>query len=305
MDVSDGSPAGFQLGLVEGWEIIELVQPTFTYIGLSDAPLVLATAHWRLGDMEHATGGLQLRAALRQVADGPHEAECRVSIYAIDRTNDPEHLQATLGKGGDPTDVVALPAGAAVRRTGRRPRSGNLPERFVHQFFVPVPGTYDEVVFLEFWSPSFEAEGTLRPHFEGLASSFEFTYAPTEAVFGDHWVESGTETVQLPKLQIGGLVRATFRGWPRRFTPIAHAAVALWLAAAVVIMSRVFVDADKGLGAIFDDIWGGAFLAFFGPCGYILDQYHDRGVYLLWLVMGGLFLWVAITCPEGRLGHLC
>lgn len=304
--MSDRTPAGFQLGLIEGWEIADLVDPTPAYIGLTDAPLVLATAHWRLGDIENAVGGLQLRASLSQVADErPARAECRVSVYAIDVDNGPGHLQATLMKDGDPTDVVALPAGAAVRRTGRRPGAGDLPERFVHHFFIPVPGTWNEVVFLEFSSPVFEAEGALRPHFEGLASSFEFTYADTEVVLGDQTFSSGTETVTYSQLQLGGLVRSTFRGWPRRFTPVAHAAVALWLAAAVVLMSRVVVDADDGLGAIFDDVWAGAFIAFFGLCGYVLDQYHDRGVYLLWLVLGALFLWVAITCPEGRLGHLC
>jgi hypothetical protein len=317
-------PTGLQLGLVEDWEIVDLVEPTIVRIGLSDAPFTLANAYWRLGDIEHATEGLQIRARLQRIVDGsPAEAECALSAYATDVDNDPDRLQAELTKGNDTTDRVALPAGPSIRRTGRRPPTGALPERFVHQFFIPVPGTDNEIAFLEFWSPTFQAESFFRPHFEGLASSFEFTYSHSEIVLDDDrgsesevLVESGSgiglihppvpdDQVPMPQLHMGRLVRSSLAGWPRRFTPLAHLAVVAWLVAALIIVSRVVADAGKGVGAVFDDLSGGAFIGFFGLVGYVFDQYHDRTVHLFWLACGVFLCWVAITCPEGRLGFIC
>ncbi|MDQ3945225.1 MAG: hypothetical protein M3357_08790, partial [Actinomycetota bacterium] len=266
----DPLPTGFQLGLMDDWEIVDLAEPTVLRIGLSDAPFTLANAHWRLGDIEHATEGLQIRARLKRIVDGsPAEAACVLSVYATDVDNDPDSLQAALTKGGDTTDRVALPAGTAVRRTGRRLAAGELPERFVHQFFIPVPGTDNELAFLEFWSPTFAAEGYLRPHFEGVASSFEFTYADSEIVLGNG-TASGSDVVPepaaagtwladqslrehqatVPQLRLGPLIRSAFAGWPRRFTALAHLAVTSWMAAAIVIASRVFADARRGPGAV-------------------------------------------------------
>lgn len=296
------APTGFQFGLPEDWEIGDLAEPTIARIGLSDAPFTLATAHWRLGDIERATEGQQVRARWRRMVGGsPAEAECSLAIYATDVDNAPDRLHAVLARAtGDTTDTVALPAGTAVRRTGRRPADGERPERFVHQFFIPVPGTANEITFLEFWSPTFAAEGFFRPHFEGIASSFEFSYQDPEVVI----VEGDDQGVE-PDIQMGPLIRSAFTGWPRRFTVLGHLAVATWMAAALVIAGRVFADADKGLGAIVDDLSSGAFLAFFAPVGYLVDQAHDRGMRLGWLVLGLFMLWVAITCPEGRLGYLC
>ncbi|MDQ3945871.1 MAG: hypothetical protein M3357_12110, partial [Actinomycetota bacterium] len=209
-------------------------------------------------------------------------------------------------------------------RTGRRLAAGELPQRFVHQFFIPVPGTDNEIAFLEFWSSTFEAEGYFRPHFEGLASSFEFTYADSEIVLGDDsafgsdvvpepaaagtWLADQSlrdHQATVPQFRLGPLIRSAFAGWPRRFTALAHLAVTSWMAAAIVIASRVFADARRGPGAVFDDISGGAMIGFFGLFGYVFDQHRGRDVLLFWLAGGVFLLWIAITCPEGRLGFVC
>lgn len=304
MGVSDLAPVGFELGLLEGWEIVPTTGSIDLQLGLSDQPTVLAQAHWRLADIERATGGEQLHARLRRIVDGsPVEAECSVSVYATDVDNDPVQIENELARTGESTDAVALPAGAAVRRTGRRPRAGQLPDRFVHQFFLPVPGSDSEIVFLEFWSPTLSAEGALRPQFEGIATSFEFTYGGTDA---PSWPISETAvTPDPPDLQMGRVIRSTLTGWAGRFTLLAHLAVATWLAAALVVLSRVAGDVDKGLGAVVDDVFGAAFLGCFGVVGYVFDQYHGREAHLIWLVIGAVFLWAAITCPEGKLAYIC
>ena len=294
------APTGYEFGLPEDWEIVDRAEGTVVGLGRSDGSYALANVHWRLGDIERATGGERVSARWVGTVDGaPAEAHCSLAVYATDVDDEPGRLLAALG-GSGPTDTVVLPVGTAVRRTGRRSADGERPERFVHQFFIPVPGTGNEIAFLEFWSPTFVAEGFFRPHFEGVASSFEFTYQAAEGVIID-----GDYQHLGPGFRMGPLVRAAFAGWPGRFSVLGHFSVATWMAAALVVAGRVFADADSGLVAIVDDLYSGAFLAFFALVGYVIDQVHDRGGRLAWLGLGLVLLWVAITCPEGELGNLC
>ena len=77
-------------------------------------------------------------------------------------------------------DVVELDAGPAVRRTGRA--LGSLPgldrpvEFLSRQYYLPVPGSSDEIVVLNFTSPSTALEEELNGLFDSIARSFLFTY---------------------------------------------------------------------------------------------------------------------------------
>lgn len=78
-------------------------------------------------------------------------------------------------------DVVELDGGLAVRRTGRAreplPGSDRPIELLSRQYYVPVPGSGDEIVVLGFTSPNTELEGELNGLFDSIARSFVFTYA--------------------------------------------------------------------------------------------------------------------------------
>ena len=77
-------------------------------------------------------------------------------------------------------DVVELDAGLAVRRTGRaRERLPGLDrptEVLSRQYYVPVPGSGDEIVVLGFTSPNTDLEEELNGLFDSIARSFVFTY---------------------------------------------------------------------------------------------------------------------------------
>ena len=77
-------------------------------------------------------------------------------------------------------DVVELDSGVAVRRTGRArerlPGSDGATELLSRQYYIPVPGSGDQIVVLGFTSPNTDLEEELSDLFDSVARSFVFTY---------------------------------------------------------------------------------------------------------------------------------
>jgi hypothetical protein len=147
--------------------------------------LVALPEGW-VGWSAEAAPGVAYQAALLSRSDGSDRAQVEASLAIVFQTvagsNDPSALLEQLAGAGDGVDaeLVDLPAGPAVRRSGRRsdgPANGGTPgESFARQYYVPVPGTTDQVAVLSFaTSPDREAEMSVV--FDRVARAFTFTSA--------------------------------------------------------------------------------------------------------------------------------
>jgi hypothetical protein len=111
----------------------------------------------------------------------PVQASLTIGFHDVDGANDPGSMVSELGAGDRRVDIVALDAGEAVRRRGRRRRlfpGAEEPVEFAsHQYFLRVPSTADQVALLSFATPTLALDEDLGGLFESMAQSFTFTWA--------------------------------------------------------------------------------------------------------------------------------
>jgi hypothetical protein len=300
-------PTGFELALPETWEVVERPPRDRVHITLGDAPVALAGASCHLRKVDKAKHGTCLRARYLDVVGAvPSEATLTIGFYSIGTSNDPAAMLSELSDGDAPDrlELVELPAGVAVRRTGRQAGS-----QLVHQIYLPVPGTSDEVAFFGFSSPTVDREAQLRELFDGVGTGLSFTWSDQ---LSEQWeppagIDSGT-TAALPtagpaggepKVKVSAVLRSAFGGWPGRFGPVAHLAVGLWVLAAAVYLGQAVAALNDGASSL--ALWRASkagFFAVFGVVGYLFDRPQGGGRLAVWAVAGLVWIFFAFTCPE-------
>lgn len=151
----DGPPSGCWVALPEGW------------VG------------W---EPDGQTPGLAYQAVLLGESDGPErgpvEASLAIVFQTVTGSNDPAAMVA--GLSGVDAEIVYLPFGIAVRRSGRRvdPAANGTTstESFARQYYVPVPGTTDQIAVVSCTTP-LEREAEMSAVLDKLAQTFTFTWS--------------------------------------------------------------------------------------------------------------------------------
>jgi hypothetical protein len=310
-------PTGFELALPETWEVIETSPPESVRVTFGDTSVALAGADCRLRHVAQADHGTCLRARYLDVVDGvPTEAELTIGFYSIGTDNDPAVMREELSERGGPDqlELVELPVGVAVRRTGReagRRAAGERGDQLVHQIYLPIPGTADEVAFFGFSSPTVDREAYLRELFDGVGAGFSFTWSDQPS---SEWGPAGAATSGMaasaspagpagrdPEVHAGAVLRSAFGDWPGRFGPMAHLAVTLWVLTAVVYIVQAIAALTDGASGL--ALWRfskAGFFAAFGVLGYLLNR-RGVGTLAFWAASGLLWIFLALTCPEASL----
>ena len=321
--VQPGPPTGFELALPETWEVVETPPRESVRITLGDTPVALAGGSCRLRQVAQAEHGTCLRARYLDVVDGvPSEAELVIGFYSIGTENDPVAMLEELSEGGAPDrlELVELPAGVAVRRTGRREpgrrAAGEGGDQLVLQIYLPIPHTTDEVAFFGFSTPTVEREAHLQEMFDGIGAGLSFTWSDQ---LSDPWGPATAVTSGMaagvspswpagedPDVKVGAVFRSAFGGWPGRFGPMAHLAVALWAFTAVLYIGQAVAALTDGASGL--ALWRlskAGFFAVFGVFGYLLNRRGGVGTLAFWAASGLLWTFLALTCPEASLrGHV-
>jgi len=151
----DGPPTGCFIALPEGW------------VG------------W---EPDGRTPGLAYQAVLLGESDGPERGPVEASVAIVFQTvtgsNQPARMLAELP--GVDAEIVELPFGTVVRRSGLRtgPAANGTAahEPFARQYYVPVPGTSDQIAVVSCTTAP-EREAEMSAVFDRLARTFTFTWS--------------------------------------------------------------------------------------------------------------------------------
>lgn len=142
---TSSEPDGFSIALPEGW------------VGGAGTGVPEGVAY-------------QARLSVAEESDPPTEATLTVVFQTLEGSNDPQAMVDELAAAGHASEVqtVELAAGPAVRRVG----PDDVSEVTGRQYYVPVPGTDNQIAVLSFVSSASPEKERLDEMFEAMAKTF-------------------------------------------------------------------------------------------------------------------------------------
>ena len=190
-----GRPSGFWIALPDGWVGLDL-EPGRAEVWMKSvldvASAVDKTVQAHRSEVEQvfallrtdaAAAGIDFCACFFRVVNETLaiQASLAIALRGVEQANDTAGLASGLSESGDEraVSIVEHELGPVVRRAGRKSESlpgADQPTTFVScQYFIPVPGTVDQVAVLTFASPTLVLQEELLRLFDSMAASFCFT----------------------------------------------------------------------------------------------------------------------------------